>query len=154
MRCGGKMIEQFKEEYRFLSNFWFFEKPMLYDEMYFKTSEHFYMAMKTLDKSLRQQVADTQNGGSAKELGRKLELREDWEQIKFDVMLYALRYKFSKYNPTLRKQLLDTGAQYLQEGNWWNDKTWGVCLKTGEGENNLGKLLMQVRDEIRLEGNT
>lgn len=109
------MVGQFKDEYRFLSNFWMFEKPMLYDGMYFKTSEHFYMAMKTLDKPLRQQIADTYKGVDAKKLGRQLELRPDWEDIKFDVMLYALRYKFSKHNPNLRQQLLDTGDQHLQE---------------------------------------
>lgn len=32
------------------------------------------------------------------------------------------------------------------EGNTWGDKFWGVC--DGEGENHLGKLLMEVRAEL------
>ena len=42
--------------------------------------------------------------------------------------------------------LLATGEEYLVEGNTWGDKYWGVC--GGIGLNHLGKLLMQVRDEL------
>jgi hypothetical protein len=115
----------------------------------FNTTEAFYMAMKTNDPHLRLEIANTKNGAEAKKIGRTLELREDWEHIKFNVMLYALRYKFSEYNPTLRQKLLATKDSYLQEANWWNDKIWGVCMKTGEGENHLGRLLMKVRSELR-----
>lgn len=146
------------DKYRFLSNFWNFETPMVYggntdrfETLYFKTSEAFYMAMKTKDYNIRKEISLCGTGSEAKRVGRSLELRPDWEDIKFDVMLYALRYKFSEANPTLRKKLLATGDSYLQEANWWGDVIGGVCMKTGEGENNLGRLLMQVRDEIREE---
>lgn len=142
------MVTQFQDEYRFLSNFWFFEKPLLYDGMYFKTNEHFYVACKTLDKSIRQSIANSSKADEVKKLGRALDIREDWDDIKLKVMLYGLRYKFSDNNPNLKKLLLDTGDKHIQEGNYWNDKFWGECLKTDEGENNLGKMLMQVRGEI------
>lgn len=61
-------------------------------------------------------------------------------------MLYAIRLKFR--DPLFRAQLIATGEEELVEGNRWNDKFWGVCLMTGQGENWLGRLLMQVRDEI------
>ena len=148
----NKFIASFSDEkYRFLSNFYYFDKPMLYQGMYFKTSEAFYMAMKSLDINVRKQISLAKSGADAKKLGRQVELRPDWEDIKFDVMLYALRYKFSHNNPNLRRLLIATGDSYLQEANLWGDKIWGVCMKTGEGENNLGRLLMQVREEIRNE---
>lgn len=137
------------DKYRFLSNFYYFEKPFQYQGLYFKTSEHFYMAMKTKDLSVRKQISECKSGAEAKKIGRSLILRDDWEDIKFDVMLYILRYKFSKHNPTLRSRLLSTKDSYLQEANWWGDKVWGVCMKTCEGDNNLGRLLMQVREEIK-----
>jgi hypothetical protein len=140
------MIEQFKEPYRWLSNFWKFNTPLEYQNLLFPTVEHFYVAMKTTSWDLRHQASLTDR---PKSFGRGLELREDWEQIKLDVMLYATRYKYSELNPNLRRKLLNTGEEYIQEGNWWGDKFWGVCLKTGEGENNLGKIIMQVREEIR-----
>jgi predicted NAD-dependent protein-ADP-ribosyltransferase YbiA (DUF1768 family) len=51
----------------------------------------------------------------------------------------------------LESLLLKTGDLELIEGNTWNDKFWGVDLKTGKGENNLGKILMEVRTQLREE---
>jgi hypothetical protein len=50
-------------------------------------------------------------------------------------------------DPELKTKLLATGDAELIEGNWWGDVYWGVC--NGEGRNELGKILMQVRDELR-----
>lgn len=144
------MIDRFRVEYSFLSNFRYFDKPMQYGKLSFPTNEHFYIAMKSLDPEQRVQVSIHPCKG-LKSFGKTLTLRGDWDSIKLDVMLYGLRYKFSLNNPTLRQKLIATGDRYIQEGNWWGDKFWGVCLKTGEGENNLGKLLMQVREEVKGE---
>ncbi len=148
------MIEQFQKEYRWLSNFYYLEKPMTRKqegvELIFSTNEHFYVAMKTMNLDIRKQVCDHPLKG-LKRFGNTFPLREDWDEVKLAVMLYGLRYKFSKENLVLRSQLLATGDCEIQEGNYWNDKFWGVCLKTGKGENNLGKLLMQVRGEISNE---
>lgn len=141
------MIEQFQGEYRWLSNFWYFEAPAVYQGLTYITNEHFYIAMKTKDLNIRREVAHHPLKG-VKKFGNSFELREDWDNIKIDIMLCGLRYKFSESNPLLRDKLISTGDTYIQEGNYWNDKFWGVCLKTGEGENHLGKLLMQVREEI------
>lgn len=141
------MIEIFRGEYNWLSNFHRFEKPMVYGSLVFPTNEHFYVAMKTTSFTERQAVSNHPTKG-LKSFGRKLTIRDEWDEIKLDVMLYGLRYKFSKNNPTLRQKLINTRDQYIQEGNYWGDTFWGVCLKTGVGENNLGRLLMQVREEI------
>lgn len=144
------MIKEFQGGYRWLSNFWYLESPFVYQGLHFITNEHFYMAMKIKDLNTRKQVSHYPLKG-LKAFCKTLPLREDWDEIKLSVMLYGLRYKFSKSNPTLRQKLINTEDLYLQEGNYWGDKFWGVCLKTGEGENHLGKLIMQVRDEIRGE---
>lgn len=141
------MIKEFQGEYRWLSNFWYFEAPMVYQGLTFPTNEHFYIAMKTTDYDMRKRVSQHPLKG-VKKFGNTIPLREDWDDIKLKVMLHGLRYKFSEANPTLRKKLIETSNLYIQEGNRWGDKFWGVCLKTGKGENNLGKLLMQVREGI------
>ena len=41
------------------------------------------------------------------------------------------------------------GEEYLEEGNTWHDTYWGVC--NGKGKNKLGKILMQVREELKLD---
>lgn len=141
------MITEFQKEYRWLSNFWFFDNNMVYGELTFPTNEHFYVAMKTLDQDKRQEVSNHSLKG-LKKFGNTLTLREDWDEVKLQVMEYGLRYKFSEANPELRENLIATEGLQIQEGNRWGDKFWGVCLKTGEGENNLGKLLMKIRKEI------
>jgi len=60
-------------------------------------------------------------------------------------MLDLVRKKFE--NPLLRAMLLATEDAVLVEGNTWNDTFWGVCR--GRGENWLGRILMQVREECR-----
>lgn len=137
------MIDRFEGKYAFLSNF--FPSEFKYEGIFYPTNEHFFQAMKTLDIKERRAIANAANPGLAKHLGRTVTLRSDWEQIKEDVMLQGLRLKFTDVN--LGNMLLDTGDEELVEGNWWGDQTWGVCR--GVGENKLGKLLMQVRDELR-----
>lgn len=44
--------------------------------------------------------------------------------------------------------LIATGDAILREGNHWGDRFWGVDARTGEGENHLGRLLMELRAEI------
>lgn len=57
-----------------------------------------------------------------------------------------LRQKFS--NLEMFEKLLETGDEFLVEGNNWNDTFWGVC--NGKGENHLGVLLMSIRSEIKI----
>jgi hypothetical protein len=144
------MIVEFQNEFRWLSNFWHFESPLIYQGLHYLTNEHFYVAMKTKDLNTRYAVSNHPIKG-LKRFGNTFPLRDDWDDIKINVMLFGLRFKFSKANPTLRYNLLQTADMYIQEGNRWGDMFWGVCMKTGEGENNLGRLLMQVREEIRNE---
>lgn len=49
-------------------------------------------------------------------------------------------------------KLLATGGQELIEGNRWHDTFWGRCVCErckGTGQNWLGRLIMQVREELR-----
>ena len=59
-----------------------------------------------------------------------------------------VREKF-RQNEELAKMLLATGDRILEEGNSWNDTFWGVSIKTRKGKNNLGIILMKVRDELK-----
>lgn len=143
-----RVIEQFQGDYRFLSNFTYFETPMKYDGDKYRTVEHFYVAMKTTNKELRGKISRMRKIGRVKAYGRELEIREDWEDIKLKVMRYALEYKFSDDNEDLRLKLMNTEGMELQEGNYWGDTYWGVCLKTGKGSNLLGSMLMEIREEV------
>ena len=69
-----------------------------------------------------------------------------FEEKKLQIMEYAQRKKYSK--EPFKLKLIGTGDALLEEGNWWGDKFWGVDIKTREGENNLGKIIMKIRDEL------
>lgn len=140
------MIESFRDEYKFLSNFQYLEKPLTYQGISYPTVEHFYQAMKSTNVEIHKKVANHPSKG-LKAFSRTYELRDNWEEIKERVMWKGLKHKFlGDDNPTLKRKLQETGDQYIQEGSWWGDKYWGVCLKTGKGSNKLGKMLMKIRE--------
>ncbi len=135
-------ITSFNQEYSFLSNF--APCTITYQGISYPTTEHAFVETKTLDLNKRQEIAKIKTPGQAKRVGRKLLLRVDWEDIKFSVMEDLLRLKFNQ--PKYRELLLATGDAQLIEQNNWHDRVWGAC--DGTGENNLGKLLMKIRDEL------
>lgn len=135
------MIDSFRGEFDFLSNFF----PSVIEDAdgtLWPTAEHAFQAMKTLDPAEREKIRLAPTPGKAKRLGRKVTMREDWEQVKVQVMDDVLFLKFTQ-NLTLQQKLIATGNQELIEGNNWNDKFWGVC--DDEGHNILGLLLMRLR---------
>ena len=139
---SGNIINSFKGRYSFLSNF--HPVRVEIEGIIYPSIEHAYVAMKTTDIELRKQISLIETAGKVKRIGRTLDIRNEWDNIKLPVMFGLLRLKFQK--PELKLLLASTGDSYLEEGNWWGDTFWGVCK--GVGENNLGKLLMQVRQEI------
>lgn len=136
-----KTISKFRREYYFLSNFFFVS--VIFDGEIYPSVEHAYMAAKTTDKISRKEIKDAKTPGEAKRLGKLVKLRENWDEIKLEVMESLLLQKFGDENPKLKRRLLETQDALLMEGNNWGDTFWGVC--NGEGENNLGKLLMKIR---------
>lgn len=140
-----KTIGSFAGPHRFLSNFW--SSAVILDGHSYRTVEHAFQAAKTDDTDERRRIRNEPDAAGAKRRGKRVELREDWEQIKLDVMKGLLRQKFG--TEPLKSKLLKTGKAELIEGNWWGDMYWGVC--DGKGYNHLGKLLMEVREELRIE---
>jgi len=137
------MINSFRGKYGFLSNF--YERPVFYDGITYQNNEAAFQAQKTLDIEERKQFADL-SPSVAKRKGRKVTLRNDWEEVKFDVMLEICRAKFTQ-NQDLAEKLLATGDEELIEGNTWGDRIWGMVDCTGK--NWLGKILMQIREELK-----
>jgi hypothetical protein len=139
-------INCFAGDYEFLSNF--HASPLEYEGEVYPTVEHAFQAAKSLDVAERARIRAAETPGKAKRLGRKVKLREDWENVKVDIMDDLLCLKFS--DPILRDKLNDTGDAELIEGNNWGDTFWGMDSKKWEGQNILGKLLMRVRNNIRI----
>lgn len=103
------------------------------------------MAAKTLDPQERIQF-ERIAPSMAKQLGQRVTLRHDWEEVKLNIMYELNKQKF-EWSPELRTALLATGDRYIEETNWWKDTFWGVC--NGVGENHLGRILMRIREELK-----
>ena len=144
-------IDNFRGDYFFLSNF--ANVPVTYKGITYKNNEAAFLAQKVTSLSEQQRFASL-SPNLAKREGRRVKLRSDWELIKKQVMYGIVKAKFEQ-NPRLRKMLLNTGDIMLIEGNTWHDNTWGICKcdkcinKFHNDSNNLGKILMKVREELK-----
>ena len=143
MKDNLYFIDSFFGEYRFLSNFYPVEFE--WNGVTWKSSEHAYQAMKTLDQNERLKIMEAPLPRDAKSLGRKLTIRDDWEEVKYGIMKSIVFAKFK--NPEMRQKLLDTENAILIEGNTWGDCYWGCT--NGKGLNNLGEILMNTREFIK-----
>jgi len=144
------MIDKFFDEYRFLSNFYPAQVSLEDGKWQYKSVEHAYVAAKTTSEIMRFEVSGIPTAGEAKKFGKTLVIRPDWNEVRLGIMENLVRQKFS--DPELREKLFATDPHELVEGNNWHDNFWGSCVCTNcgnKGENNLGKILMQIREEIR-----
>lgn len=156
------VIDEFAGVYGFLSNF--YPAEIYLDGVRYPTVEHAYQAAKMVpDNSLmldgsmsiqdalaiqyRANILYAPTPGLAKRLGKVATLRPDWdEKTRISTMEGFLRQKFASIT-ALSYRLVDTHPAELIEGNWWGDRFWGVYK--GKGRNELGKLHMKIRAELR-----
>lgn len=141
--AGPPVIGPFTGEYAFLSNF--SPHGILYGAVWFPTVEHFFQAAKAPDLQARDWVITAPTPGEAKRRGRRLDLPGNWDQLKRGVMLQGVLSKFMQH-PELRNRLIETDGASLEEVNTWGDRYWGTA--GGQGENWLGRILMQVREVL------
>lgn len=134
-----------KKDTQFLSNFY----PCMieFEGQFYPSAEHAFQAAKSLDVEERKKYEVIRSASEAKKCGKSENLRPDWETVKIKIMKDILKSKFSRND--LKTQLLSTGDEELIEGNNHGDRFWGQVK--GEGCNHLGKLLMEVREEIKNE---
>ena len=138
------MINRFKGEYHFLSNFF---KCSIKDSQgrIWSSVEAWFQAMKCA-YTPNQDDFIYLSAVEARKLGRRVRLRSDWHEVRLSIMKEIVHAKFTQ-NEDLRERLLDTGDNELIEGNTWGDSFWGVCR--GKGQNHLGNILMAIREKLR-----
>jgi len=146
------MILQFRGEYEWLSNF--YQCEVEYEGELYPSVENAYQAAKTYQFN-RKRFKNC-SPSEARKLGKRIPMEYGFDSRKIKIMKQLLISKFTR-NPELKEKLLTTGNAILVEGNTWGDKFWGVDLNSPckeceygyEGKNMLGKLLMEVREELR-----
>jgi hypothetical protein len=152
------MINKFEGRYRFLSNF--YPCKIEHKGIIYPSVEHFYVAMKVDTIQLingvhynaidfREMISKIKDPSDVKKIGHKIKLRKNWDSKRLEFMNWAVREKFK--DEKLADLLLSTGDKMLIEGNWWHDNFYGSCTCNkcvNKGENNLGKILMKIREEL------
>lgn len=110
------MIKEFKDDYYFLSNF--YPVKIVYKGVEFASVEHAYMSEKSDDEEWKKFCSDSSNSPSkVKKYSKHIELKDNWNDIKLQVMEDCLRLKFNQ--EPFKTMLIETGKHYLQEGNDW-----------------------------------
>lgn len=122
------------------------------DGVYYKTSEHYFQAMKFQHsppdmEAVRRAATPKEAARIGRERSRPL--RADWETVKDDVMRAGVLAKFETH-AEIRALLLETGDEEIVE-NAPRDDYWG-CGADGTGKNMLGKILMETRAILRAQG--
>lgn len=125
--------------------------PIQVEGLYWQTVEHYYQAQKfvgTENEQLIQVIRETQTPMAAAHIGRDrtLKLRSDWEQVKQQVMRQGVLTKFLTH-ADIQEILLNTDEELIVEDSP-TDYYWG-CGQDKTGQNQLGQILMSVRQEIR-----
>lgn len=139
-------IRGFFDEFRFLSNF--HVTPVHFNGFDYMSSEHAYMAAKARTQADHDYVHSAKSPAEAKRRGREIQLIDDWDIMKVEIMYMINLNKYS--NPVMKQLLATTEERYLEETNWWGDKIWGIC--DGVGQNYLGRVIMEIRTELGLSG--
>lgn len=131
----------------------FYMRSIQIDNILWPSSEHYYQANKFIQKEIINEILSQKYPMAVYKLANvtyKNNIRENWNEIKIDVMRKVLREKFSQHED-LKKLLLETDDDILIENSPY-DSFWGVGgfgNKYIEGTNNwLGKILMDIRKEL------
>lgn len=129
----------------------------------FDCSEQYMMWAKAMlfgDTAIAARILRTRNNPQKQKLlGRAVSGFDAtvWDEASFGLVLEGCVAKFEQ-NPRMLKNLLDTGDAVLVEASPY-DPIWGVKLdmddpkildpKNWQGQNRLGKVLMEVRERLK-----
>ena len=142
------------EEWGIFSNF--AHTPMQFEGVTYKSSEQLFQMMKFTDEKVRKAIYAANNPKMMAKHYEKTHRREDWGMIFVDAMKQCLQLKYEQseaFRSTLEqskgKNIVEDQSSFKKR---WAD-TWGV-KRQGDfyvGPNLMGRLLMELRDNGRLE---
>lgn len=140
----------YEQDFYVLSNFSSF--AVEWDGLVFPTSEHAYHYEKFKETSGHTALnilgaRSAHDAFKIAEINKDLR-RKDWDDVKVDIMRSILRAKTNQHE-YVRRKLLATGDRILVEDSW-RDDVWGWGPNR-DGQNLLGKLWMEIREELKAE---
>jgi ribA/ribD-fused uncharacterized protein len=144
-----KQVFFYEQEFYVLSNFSAF--CLLWKREFFYTSEAAYHWEKFPDHQAGQiEIQTAHSAHEALKIARKYKnfVRSDWNEVRVPIMKSILQQKVVQHE-YVHKKLLETGDRELIEDSW-RDDFWGWGPNK-DGKNQLGKLWMEIREELRTQ---
>ena len=147
-------IRKVSEPWGVLGNFG--HTPIIYNGVTFKTSEQLFQLMKFKDKEPVTAIYQAGNPKYTTKHWEKTHRRADWGQMIVDAMKFCLTQKYQQ-SSEFRQELEHSRGMFIVEDqdsfnkktpDTWGVKTQGDCYV---GPNRLGRLLMELRDNGKLE---
>ena len=111
------------------------------------TAEHAYHSLKFDDESVLAQIFEAKSAHDAKKIAKANndKKRKDWQEVRVPMMEKVLRLKLAQHQ-YVQEKLLETGEVEIIEDSP-KDSFWGGG-PNNDGQNNLGKLWMKLREEL------
>jgi ribA/ribD-fused uncharacterized protein len=150
MECHGLDTQErvcfYEQDFYVLSNFSAFK--IRWEDRDFDTVEQAYHWEKFKHLPGAMAIITARSAHDAFKMAQQMKSirRPDWDDVKVDIMRKLIRAKVDQHG-YVRRKLLATGDRELVE-NSWRDDFWGWGPNR-DGQNMLGKLWMEVRDELR-----
>ena len=134
-----EVIRSFEGKYEFLSNA--YQKELVHYGITFQNAEAAYQASKPEQRDIIRKLFSKLNAHDAKKMGQQLVIRENWDS---EIEMYEVLWDKFSQSPELSAMLMATKDAVLAPegiGTFWG-------IENGTGENNLGNILMQVRENL------
>lgn len=135
-------VDSFTGPYQFLSNFFIEPDGSFVEYEYQRAKCSEWHDRNRFDEAMEKRILTP---AKAKQWGRRVKIREDWEDVRVSIMLFYVTKKYTDHED-LRILLRLTDDMQLIEGNTWGDTFWGKC--GGKGLNILGDIHMQIRSQL------
>lgn len=136
-------ITEFRGEFSWLSNF--FPVQIEYEGLTYPSVEHAYQAGKLINIEDRKLFL-IMSAGQAKRNWKKYKTYNLTEEFRLNLMYQLLSIKFNQ--EPFKSLLIATGDCNIIEKNYWGDTFFGYCLKTNQGKNHLGQMIMNIREKL------
>ena len=139
-------VRFFSSPYEPLNN-WSAHQVRIWDKI-FATAEHAYQFKKfdMTDDNVAERVANAASPWAAYQVAQqyKAKKRDDWEELKLSIMHEIITAKAAQHRDVQERLKQTAGRTIIEDSP--SDSFWG-CGPDGLGENNLGKIWMDVRDK-------
>ncbi len=124
---------------------------LVMDGIYFQTSEHAFQYLKFVDtnKEIASKIKESFSPNEARIIAHENKAYRliNWQEVKYQNMEKVLRLKLEQ-NPIVKECLLKTKDYIIAENCIDEDTDWGLD-NNNEGNNNLGKIWMKIRNDIK-----